>query len=192
MRKKGARSTTHPMEWDEAMRFMRAVKCPRNRLYLHFGFFTAFRISDILKLRWCDILRKKNYSTIEQKSGKKRYLPFNEVLKRQIRRSYAALGKPDREQYIFIPKRGGFKDTHMTVDGMNKTLKKLIKKHDVEIKHNVSSHFLRKTFAKRLYDKTGDIALIMKILNHSSPEMTLAYLGFDNDKIEEAYLNIHK
>ena len=37
------------------------------------------------------------------------------------------------------------------------------------------------------YKKTKDIAMLQKLFNHSSPSITLAYIGIEQDEIDEAY-----
>ena len=41
----------------------------------------------------------------------------------------------------------------------------------------LGSHSLRKTFARGLYSVSKDIALLMQAIGHSSPEMSLRYIG---------------
>lgn len=49
----------------------------------------------------------------------------------------------------------------------------------------LGTHTMRKTGAYRVYEQTDhNIALVMKLLNHSSEQMTLAYLGLDQDTRE--------
>ena len=49
----------------------------------------------------------------------------------------------------------------------------------------LGTHTMRKTGAYRVYEQTGhNIALVMKLLNHSSEQMTLAYLGLDQETTE--------
>lgn len=49
----------------------------------------------------------------------------------------------------------------------------------------LGTHTMRKTGAYRVYQQTNhNIALVMKLLNHSSEQMTLAYLGLDQEERE--------
>lgn len=49
----------------------------------------------------------------------------------------------------------------------------------------LGTHTMRKTGAYRVYEQTNhNIALVMKLLNHSSEDMTLAYLGLDQETRE--------
>lgn len=51
----------------------------------------------------------------------------------------------------------------------------------------IGTHTLRKTFGYWFYKKTKDIVMLQKLFNHSSPSITLAYIGIEQDEIDEAY-----
>lgn len=53
----------------------------------------------------------------------------------------------------------------------------------------IGTHSLRKTFGYHHYKKFKDIAMLQKIFNHSSPEITLRYIGIDQDMIDNSYNN---
>jgi integrase len=69
-------------------------------------------------------------------------------------------------------------------------LKKLVGRINVR-GVNVSNHTMRKTFARSLWENTGenDAALILlsEILGHSSTAITRIYLGITDDEISKAY-----
>lgn len=48
--------------------------------------------------------------------------------------------------------------------------------------YNVGTHTLRKTFGYHMYKKNKDVAMLMDILNHSSPDITLRYIGISNEQ----------
>ena len=48
---------------------------------------------------------------------------------------------------------------------------------------------LRKTFGYHHYKKFKDVAMLQKIFNHYSPQVTLRYIGIEQDKIDESYNN---
>ena len=50
----------------------------------------------------------------------------------------------------------------------------------------LGSHSLRKTFARGLYNITKDIALLMQAIGHSSPEMSLRYIGLGQTDQDDA------
>ncbi|NRN98626.1 hypothetical protein IMAU60211_00552 [Lactobacillus helveticus] len=49
----------------------------------------------------------------------------------------------------------------------------------------LGTHTMRKTGAFKVYEQTNhNIGLVMKLLNHSSEEVTLTYLGLDQETRE--------
>ena len=48
---------------------------------------------------------------------------------------------------------------------------------------------MRKTFGYHHYQKFKDVAMLQKIFNHSSPQITLRYIGIEQEQIEESYAN---
>ena len=59
---------------------------------------------------------------------------------------------------------------------------------------NASSHCLRKTFARRVYEANGrtedGLILLSQILNHTGPAMTRKYIGLTREVVAEAYMNL--
>ena len=54
------------------------------------------------------------------------------------------------------------------------------------LQEKVGTHTMRKTFGYHHYRKFKDVAILQKIFNHSSPEITLRYIGIEQDEIEKA------
>ena len=67
-----------------------------------------------------------------------------------------------------------------------KILRSACKNCHINIK--VGTHSMRKTFGYHFYKKFKDIVLLQKIFNHSAPNVTLRYIGFDQEQIDEKYL----
>lgn len=74
-------------------------------------------------------------------------------------------------------------DKKLTIQSFNRYLKQASK--EVGINYNIASHSLRKTWGREYYQKYKDIGLIMKILNHSSENTTLKYIGIDEDLVKK-------
>ena len=58
-----------------------------------------------------------------------------------------------------------------------------------KINENIGTHTLRKTFGYHYYKKYKDVAMLQKIFNHSSPNITLRYIGITEDEIYDSYSN---
>ncbi|MEF2245371.1 tyrosine-type recombinase/integrase [Paenibacillus sp. IITD108] len=61
----------------------------------------------------------------------------------------------------------------------------------VGIKEAIGVHSTRKTFAYHAYQSGVDITRIQKLLNHSSPSMTLAYIGITKMELDEVYISLN-
>lgn len=66
-------------------------------------------------------------------------------------------------------------------------LKKACK--DAGLQEKIGTHTMRKTFGYHHYKKFKDVAMLQKIFNHSSPIITLRYIGIEQDQIDESYNN---
>lgn len=57
------------------------------------------------------------------------------------------------------------------------------------IQEKIVMHTLRKTFSYHHYQRYKDVAMLQNLLNHSSPSITLKYIGITQDNIEESLMN---
>ncbi|MCP8421214.1 tyrosine-type recombinase/integrase [Clostridioides difficile] len=53
------------------------------------------------------------------------------------------------------------------------------------ITETIGTHGMRKTMAYHLYQKDKDIVLVQYVLNHSSSETTLRYIGVRQEQADE-------
>ena len=61
--------------------------------------------------------------------------------------------------------------------------------NDLNIRH-LGTHSMRKTGAYLTYKQTGNLALVMKLLNHSSEAMTLRYLGLPDKLVSKTLADV--
>ena len=79
---KYSNTTADFLQWDEAMNLIRKLSKDGNykmSLLIALGCFTGLRISDILALRWNQILNTDEFSIIEKKTGKKRIVTIRSI-----------------------------------------------------------------------------------------------------------------
>ena len=62
-----------------------------------------------------------------------------------------------------------------------------VTKRAVGITRRIGTHTLRKTFGYHCYQKYDDVVLLQKIFNHSSPQITLRYIGIEQEDIDAVY-----
>ena len=183
-------TTADYLEWSEAMNLIR--KLARNGNYkmsllVAIGCFTGFRISDILALRWKQILDVTEFTITERKTGKRRTVRINHELQLHIRDCYEHIKPISMENHILISQKG----TVYTVQRINIILKEIKAKYRLHIRH-FSCHSLRKTFGRQVYNMNSDnaeLALVklMELFNHSSVAITKRYLGLRQEEILETY-----
>lgn len=158
----------------------------RNQLIFIFGINTGLRVSDILDLDISDVKNRSYVEIREKKTGKYKRFPLNEKLKKLIKeylkereKRYSIGGN----EALFIGKKHCRLNRSQVYRFLNEACKKL------NISINVGTHTMRKTFGYHHYKQFNDIALLQKILNHSSPSITLKYIGIEQETIDISYNN---
>ena len=152
----------------------------RNLLFFTIGTNCGLRISDILALNVEDVKDKNYIQIVEQKTGKSKKFPINSKLKPMFEEYTKGLNLKDPLfKSTFNNRLDRFAAYHILKDACQK----------VGIEEKVGTHTLRKTFGYHHYKKYKDVALLQKIFNHSSPQITLRYIGIEQDQIDESYTN---
>ena len=136
----------------------------------------GIRISDVVKLRLCDIVHdagRYRLDITEQKTGKKRTFTVPAQVYAYLQ-DYAiehGIAKKDR----LFP---------ITTREIQKVLAKAADYLDLE---NISTHSFRKFFASEIYKATGyNIVLVQQLLQHSSAAVTQRYIGIAQQELEAA------
>jgi integrase len=157
------------------------------------GINVALRISDLILLKWCDVLNEnsKDFKPIQLKEGKtkkSRDIKLNKTSQKALIELLSSLGSNGMDEYIFKSREGV--NSPLTRQQALNILKDSAAA--VGIKENVGTHTLRKTWGYHAWQKGFSPALIMETLNHSNLAMTKRYLGIRQDEINGLYdsLNI--
>ena len=183
-------TTADYLVWSDAMNLIRKLAKDGNykmSLLIALGCFTGLRISDILALRWEQILSTEEFTIIEKKTGKKRVLRLNSQLQQHIRECYEQIQPIGIKAPILVSQKG----TVFTIQRINVVLKEIKKKYRLKVK-NFSCHSLRKTFGRQVYNmnsENSELALVklMELFNHSSLAITKRYLGLRQEEILQTY-----
>ena len=183
-------TTADYLVWSDAMNLIRKLANDGNykmSLLIALGCFTGLRISDILALRWEQILSTEEFTIIEKKTGKKRVLRLNSQLQQHIQECYEHIQPIGQKAPILVSQKG----TVFTIQRINVILKEIKQKYRLKVK-NFSCHSLRKTFGRQVYNmnsENSELALVklMELFNHSSLAITKRYLGLRQEEILETY-----
>lgn len=150
----------------------------RDYILFELGINSGLRISDLLQLKVKDVKNTYQISVKEKKTGKNKIFSINERVERQLNDYIVGM---DREEYLFQSRKGENKPIGRV------QAYRVLKKAGEEIGLNkVGTHTLRKTFGYWHYKRNQDVALLQKIFNHSSPSITLDYIGITQEEINKS------
>lgn len=157
-----------------------AHQSQRDLVLFTLGINSGLRISDILALNVGDVRMKTYIQLVEKKTGKTKKIPINAKLKPMFD---TFTRKRDYDEPLFLT---AFNNR------LNRIAAYTIIKDacaSAGIEAHIGTHTMRKTFGYHHYKKFRDLALLQKIFNHSNPQVTLRYIGIEQDQIEDSYTN---
>lgn len=189
---KNSYTTSDYLQWDSATNLVRKLYRDKNyriSLLIGCGIFFGLRISDLLQLTWDMLLDKDaKFVIIEKKTGKRREVRINKEFQKHIKDCYFALDIQNLNELCFLSGRG--KNKVYSTQWVNIVLKDLKNRYSLKIDH-LSTHSLRKTFGRRVFESSenAELALVklMELFNHSSVAITKRYLGLRQEEILQAY-----
>ena len=136
----------------------------------------GLRISDIIKLRLSSFVKdgeRYRLDITEQKTGKQRTFTVPIVIYNYVKMYTLENGLKPHDIIFPITDRAIQKQLKLVVDFLEMD--------------GVGTHSFRKFYATQIYKQNGhDIALVQKLLQHSSPAVTQKYIGIQTEQLEKA------
>jgi integrase len=183
-------TTADYLSWEQNINLIRKLsddKEHRLSLLVALGTFFGLRISDILRLKWSNIIDKEEFTLIEGKTKKSRTIKINAQLQKHIRNCYESIKPVTLDQPIFLSQ----KKTTYSIQRVNVLLKEIKVCYNLKIK-NFSSHTFRKTFGRQVFEASGtnaelSIVKLSQLFNHSNPAVTRRYLGISQKELLDTY-----
>lgn len=190
MSKRFSNTTADFIEWADMLNLVRNLFDDGNykmSLLVACGSFFGVRIGDLLTLTWEQILNAEYLDLIEKKTAKKRTIKINPKLQKHIKNCYNAISPISIKSKCFTSQMG----TVYSTQRINVILKETKEKYNLKI-NNFSTHSLRKTFGREVYNQAGvnsEFALIKlsELFNHSNTSITRRYLGLKFEEMMETY-----
>lgn len=163
-------------------------KNERDYVLFMFGLYSGMRISDILPLKVRDVAGDRVILK-EKKTHKTRNFPINPTLKKALKKYIESKELQDYD-YLFPSrkrnKENGVQVTHI----QRKTAWEIISNAGKVVGlSGLGTHSMRKTFGYHYYNQTQDVVRLQKIFNHASPAITLVYIGYHQDELDQAITN---
>lgn len=191
MSAKNSYTTADYIEWNTAVNLVHRLYKDGNyqmSLLIGCGIFFGLRISDILQLSWNMLLNDTSFQIIEKKTQKRREVRINKGFQKHIWDCYNALLITDKSEKCFKSRERRV----YSIQRINMILKDIKKKYNIKSVKNFSTHSLRKTFGRHVYeraDSNAEMALVMlsELFNHSNIAITKRYLGLRKEEIMQCY-----
>lgn len=135
------------------------------------------------------MLGKSELVLVESKTKKVRRITINPKVAETLDFCSIYRKSNDENVYLFANRWGD----PVTISYVNKRLKVLFNSYGVRVQ-NSSSHTLRKTFGKRIYESDNkserDLVYLSEIFSNSSISITRKYIGITEANIRDMYLSL--
>ena len=184
---KGARPLT-----DVEVNAVQAQLGPRDRALFVLGIRTGFRVSELLSLRLGDVWQDGNVLEavgVSRKSMKGRsegrIVPLHQQARLELGAWAAVLlaRGATKKSFLFPSREGGAISRFRAWAIMTAACRR------AGVFGKTGTHFWRKTFACRIYEKVGhDLLKTQKALGHKAITSTSAYLSFAEAEVDAAIL----
>lgn len=199
MGKKNSKTECSGLEWGDFLLLLDKLKKEKNYRFLLFaaiGTYCGLRASDILNIRWIDVLNASEIEIKEKKTSKVRHITMNQNLLDIINYCYEQIAMKfgddfPEERYIFCNRN----HEKLSIQFINRKLHEIFKYNNSKMKvQNPSTHTFRKTFGKRIYEMNGkspeSLVLLSQIFGHSSIAITRKYIGISQEQIQNVYISL--
>lgn len=141
----------------------------------------SLRISDLLSLEYSQIdYDKREIQLTEQKTGKTKQLRINDSAILVIQKRRAEF--PD-DRFLFQVRSNRSSGKPISRISVSRVFKQVGQMVGLDI----NTHSMRKSRGKAMFDDGVPVAVIAKVLNHSSESATLRYLGITEEQVLKTY-----
>ena len=170
---------------------LKAQSNPRDYLLFTMGINFALRISDLLRLKARDVLDEKgdikDYIYLrEQKTKKEKKLKLNEAVKEVLEYYFSKAQITNPDQLLFVAHRSRKPLTRIRAWQLIRLWCEKVGLSG----ERFGTHTLRKTWGYIQRTKHGvGFEIICKRFNHSSPSVTMRYLGIQDKEVHDTLMN---
>ena len=160
----------------------------RNRLIIEIMYASGLRVSEVTKLKLCDIYFDEQVLVIMGKGNKQRMVPFHnrclKLMNKYINEYYSKFNVLNSE-FFFLNQKGNKLS--------ERSIQMICEKAGVLANMNVGihPHMFRHSFATHLLDNGADLRVVQELLGHSNLSTTQIYTHVSIDKLKMVVLNNH-
>ena len=161
----------------------------RDAAMLELLYAAGLRVSELIRLKVLDLNFDAGFVRVFGKGGKERVVPIGRpalsVLHRYLDQARPLLLKGEASPFLFVARRG----RPLSRQGFWK----LLKKYAVQagIRHPVSPHTLRHSFASHLLEGGADLRVVQMMLGHADIATTQIYTHVSMERLRSIHQQYH-
>jgi integrase/recombinase XerD len=161
----------------------------RDAAMLELLYAAGLRVSELIRLKVLDLNFDAGFVRVFGKGGKERVVPIGRpalsVLNRYLDQARPLLLKGEASTFLFVARRG----RPLSRQGFWK----LLKKYAVQagIRHPVSPHTLRHSFASHLLEGGADLRVVQMMLGHADIATTQIYTHVSMERLQSIHQKYH-
>lgn len=158
----------------------------RNRLIVEILYASGLRVSELTNLTLDSINLNNREIRVLGKGSKERIVFFGEYAKKYLD-LYLSDSRPllldkNKTNILLLNNNGD----PISTRGIELVIDNIVR--DAALKHNISPHVLRHTFATDLLNNGADLKSVQELLGHSSLSTTQIYTHITNERLRSVYL----
>lgn len=192
---KGDRRQVDYLSIEEAAKLMELPgddkKGIRDRALLEFMYGTGARVTEVVRLRFCDINLRMNFVTLKDADDESRIVPLGkyaaEAMTEYAERAYDEIcgREHDDDDFVFV----NFRGEPLTRQGIWKILKDygaMINLADL-----MTPQILRDSFAVHILQNGGDLKTLQELMGFEDMSVGIAYLAVTNIHVRDVFKKTH-
>ncbi len=176
------------LEFSSLPNYKKSIYTTRDELILNLLYDTGCRCQELVSICLKDIDFKEKSIKVLGKGSKERIVFYGEntedVLNCYLKDRATLLGEKN-SKYLLVTKESGW----MTSRRVAQIIDEIVLL--VAVRHHVTPHTLRHTFATHLLNNGADLRSVQTLLGHSSLGTTQIYTHVSNERLRNAYLKAH-
>lgn len=163
----------------------------RDRAWLELLYASGLRISELVGIDLDDLQLRSRLVKVRGKGSRERIVPFGRKAEDavreylRVRQELVREAVHDEEQPLFVNYRG----TRISARSVRRLFDDYVR--DASLRHGISPHAMRHSFATHLLNAGADLRSIQELLGHASLSTTQKYTHLNDWKLMEVYKKSH-
>ncbi|HUF17908.1 MAG TPA: tyrosine recombinase XerC [Thermoanaerobaculia bacterium] len=163
----------------------------RDRAWLELLYASGLRISELVGIDLDDLQLRSRLVKVRGKGSRERIVPFGRKAEEglreylRVRQDLVSESDIDEEQPLFVNYRG----TRISARSVRRLFDDYVR--DASLRHGISPHAMRHSFATHLLNAGADLRSIQELLGHASLSTTQKYTHLNDWKLMEVYKKSH-